>query len=309
MIKPAKNIETGPLMKIGNLELRAKLVVEGFFSGLHRSPYHGFSVEFTEYRQYVPGDDPRYLDWNLYARSDRYYIRKFEDETNLRCFFVVDQSSSMAYGSIGYRKCDYAVTLASSLALMLHRQGDGIGLLSFAESVIDFMPAKHRKSHLRQFFHSLERAPQGKSTDIASPLEELQPLIKRRGMVVMISDFLTDLSTLEKQIQPLRAAGHEILLFQILDPAEVDFNFGDSAQFDDLESGQLMYIDPAKARKTYLQKLATHQANLHSICVRLGVGLHKVTSTDSLDLALLAFLSERQSRSRQNQRVNVGGAR
>lgn len=294
-------------MKIGNLELRAKLVVEGFFSGLHRSPYHGFSVEFTEYRQYVPGDDPRYLDWNLYARSDRYYIRKFEDETNLRCFFVVDQSTSMAYGSIDHKKCDYAVTLAASLALLLHRQGDGVGLLSFAENVIDFMPAKHRQSHLRQFFHSLEREPQGGSTQLAPPLEELQTLIKRRGMIVMISDFLTDLSTLESQLQPLRAAGHEVLLFQVLDPAEISFEFAHAAQFDDLESRQQMYIDPAKARADYLARFGEHQRSLEEICMRLGVGFNRVASNDPLDIALLAFLSERQRKSRQNQRANAGG--
>ena len=144
----AQFISPQALMAIKNLEMRARVVVEGFWNGLHRSPYHGFSVEFTEYRQYTPGDDPRYLDWRLYARSDRYYIKKFEDETNLRCHLLVDGSRSMAYGSLAWTKAEYAATLAATLAYFLHQQGDAIGLLTFDETIRDYLPARHRRPAL-----------------------------------------------------------------------------------------------------------------------------------------------------------------
>ena len=152
------------LMAIRNLELRARVVVEGFWKGLHRSPYHGFSVEFTEYRQYSPGDDTRYLDWRLYARSDRHYLKRFEDETNLRCHLLVDQSRSMDYGSLTYSKSDYARTLAATLAWFLHGQGDAVGLLSFDERVRDYLPPRHRHGHLRQLMLALG-TPAGRAPD------------------------------------------------------------------------------------------------------------------------------------------------
>src|ERR1044071_9953084 len=154
-------IDPAALMRIKSMQLRARVVVEGFLSGLHRSPYHGFSVEFTEYRQYSPGDDLRYLDWRLYARTDRYYIKKFEDETNLRCHLLVDQSRSMEYGSRGYTKAQYAATLAATLAYFLHLQGDAVGLLTFTDQVRDYLPARHRAGHLRQIMVALESPSAG----------------------------------------------------------------------------------------------------------------------------------------------------
>src|SRR6266496_2498866 len=161
------------LMSIRNLELRAKVVVEGFWNGLHRSPYHGFSVEFTEYRQYSPGDDPRYLDWRLYARSDRYYIKKFEDETNLRCQLLVDNSRSMTYGSLDYSKAQYANTLAATLAYFLYLQGDAVGLLTFDEKIREYLPARHRTGHLRHLMLRLEQPAGGSATDLTAPLEHI----------------------------------------------------------------------------------------------------------------------------------------
>src|SRR3954467_2616943 len=178
------------LMNIENLELRARVVVEGFWNGIHRSPYHGFSVEFTEYRQYTIGDDPRYLDWRVLARSDRYFIKKFEDETNLRCYLVADQSRSMTYGSAGYNKAQYAATLAATLAYFLYLQGDAIGLLAFDERVRDFVPARHRTGHLRQLMLMLEKEAGGKATDLAGPLKRTVELIRKRSLVVVLSDFL-----------------------------------------------------------------------------------------------------------------------
>src|SRR5271166_2529165 len=166
------------LMAIRNLELRARVVVEGFWKGLHRSPYHGFSAEFTEYRQYSPGDDTRYLDWRLYARTDRHYLKRFEDETNLRCHLLVDQSPSMTYGSLAYSKADYVRTLAATLAWFLHGQGDAVGLVSFNERVRDYFPPRHRHGHLRQLMLALERPAEGRITNVGEPLRRVAELAR-----------------------------------------------------------------------------------------------------------------------------------
>src|ERR1043166_8723877 len=211
------------LMSIKNLELRARVVVEGFWHGLHRSPYHGFSVEFTEYRQYSPGDDPRYLDWRLYARSDRYYIKKFEDETNLRCHLLVDNSRSMTYGSLGYTKAQYANTLAATLAYFLYLQGDAVGLLTFDEQIREYLPARHRIGHLRHLMLKLEQPAGGTATDLSAPLRRIVDVVKKRALMILISDLPAPIETLEKNLIALTASGHEILLFQVLDPAELAF--------------------------------------------------------------------------------------
>src|SRR5436190_10913516 len=166
-------IDPPTLMRIRSLQLRARIVVQGFASGLHRSPLHGFSVEFSEYRQYTPGDDPRYLDWRLYARSDRYYLKRFEDETNLRCHLLVDLSRSMGYGSIDYTKVEYARTAAATLAYFLAMQRDAVGLVTFDERIADYVPARYRPGHLHRLMLCLERAVAGTSTDLASPLEQV----------------------------------------------------------------------------------------------------------------------------------------
>ena len=200
-------IEPKALMGIRSLELRARAVVEGFWSGLHRSPYHGFSVEFTEYRQYTPGDDLRYLDWRVYARSDRYYIKKFEDETNLRCHLVTDQSQSMAYGSGGHTKAHYAATLAATLAYFLHLQGDAVGLLTFDEAVRDYLPPRHRADHLRQLMLTLEKPAGGRTTDLATPLErmaQLAPYLKVLSVRPPDRPSGSGLSTLDSRLTAAR---------------------------------------------------------------------------------------------------------
>src|SRR4051812_36501837 len=218
----AKLIDPQALMTIRSLELRARAVVEGFWSGMHRSPYHGFSVEFTEYRQYTPGDDPRYLDWRVYARNDRYVIKKYEDETNLRVHLLADQSRSMDYGSKGYTKANYAATLSATLAYFLHLQGDAIGLLTFDEEVRDYLPARHRVGQLRQLMLALERPGSGRATNLDAPLERITSLIRKRGLVVLISDFLAPIDRFERNLIALTAGGHEVTIFQIVDPAEVN---------------------------------------------------------------------------------------
>src|SRR5262245_41562558 len=211
-------LDPAALMAIRNLELRARTVVEGFWHGLHRSPYHGFSVEFTEYRPYSPGDDPRYLDWRLVARTNRYFIKKFEDETNLRCHLLVDQSRSMTYGSRGYTKVDYARTLAATFAWFLAQQGDATGLLTFDEQVREYLPARHRLGHLRHLMLGLEKPAGGASTDLVAPLRRIAELVQKRSLMVLISDLLAPPEVLEAPLALLTAARHEVIVFQLLDP-------------------------------------------------------------------------------------------
>ncbi len=300
-------VDSKAIMSLRSLELRARVVVEGFWSGLHRSPYHGFSVEFTEYRQYVPGDDPRYLDWRVYGRSDRYYIKKFEDETNLRCHLIVDQSRSMTFQSIGHTKAEYAATLAATLAYFLHRQGDAIGLLAFDERVRDFLPARHRASHLRQLMLALERPASGKTTDLISPLRHLAEIIHKRGLMVLISDFLAPIDALDRTLAALVAGGHEVVVFQVLDPAEINFGFERESVFEDLESGQTLFIDPAVARRDYVPRFEAHNEELRRRCQTHGVAVHRLLTSEPLDFALLAFLQERARQGRQVRHRTASG--
>jgi uncharacterized protein (DUF58 family) len=303
----AKLIDPQALMTIRSLELRARAVVEGFWSGMHRSPYHGFSVEFTEYRQYTPGDDPRYLDWRVFARSDRYFIKKYEDETNLRVHLLADQSRSMEYGSAGYTKATYAATLAATLAYFLHLQGDAVGLLTFDEQVREYLPARHRVGHLRQIMLALEKPAAGRATDLVAPLERITSLIRKRGLVIMISDFLAPLDRLERNLIALTAGGHEVTVFHIADPAEQNLGLEAAAVFEDVESARRIYIDPAVARASYIRKYAAHGDALQAICRKLGIAYQPLSTAQPLELGLFEFLQQRMRRGRQFRRAAHAG--
>ena len=306
----AKLIDPQALMSVRSLELRARAVVEGFWSGLHRSPYHGFSVEFTEYRQYSAGDDPRYLDWRVFARSDRYFIKKYEDETNLRCHLLVDQSRSMTFGTRGYTKSEYAATLAATLAYFLHLQGDATGLLTFDEKVREYLPARHRFSHLRQIMLALEKPAGGAATDLLAPLERATALLRKRGLVVVLSDFLAPLGQLERKLIALTASGHDLCVFQVLDPAELNLGLEQPALFEDVESARTVYVDPAAARASYMKKLTEHIEQLRATCRKLGVHFQPVQTAEPLELALFAFMQQHLKRGRQVRPARgVGGGR
>lgn len=308
----AKFIDAPTLMSIRSLELRARSVVEGFLNGMHRSPYHGFSVEFTEYRQYTSGDDPRYLDWRVVARSDRYFIKKYEDETNLRCHLLVDQSRSMNYGSRGTTKSAYAATLAATLAYFLHLQGDATGLLTFDDQVRDYLPARHRVGHLRQLMHALERPASGRTTDLAAPLERITSLIRRRALVAFVSDFLAPIDQLERKLIALGACGHEVSVFQVLDPAERTLGVDQPAMFEDSETGRTLYLDPVSARGDYVKKLGEHCEALRAMCRKLGISYHLLVTDQPLETALFGFLQDRMKRGRQFRPAfrgsNTGGS-
>ena len=193
-------IDPAALMRIKNLQMRARVVVEGFYAGIHRSPFHGFSVEFSEYRQYTPGDDLRYLDWRLFARSDRYYVKRFEDETNLLCYLLVDVSRSMSFTSTEITKHEYARTMAATMAYFLYQQRDAAGLVVFDEGIQEYLPPRHRAGHLRHMMAALQREPAGKATDLARPLEQIAQTVRKRGQVVLISDLLAPPDVLATQL-------------------------------------------------------------------------------------------------------------
>jgi uncharacterized protein (DUF58 family) len=293
------------LMKIKSLELRAKVIVEGFMHGIHRSPYHGFSVEFTDYRQYSPGDDLRYLDWKLLARSDRKYIKRFEDETNLRCYLLADMSKSMGYGSLDWNKSEYAKTAAATFAYFLALQRDAVGLLTFDQAINEFMPARYRPGHLRRIMLSLENALGGQSTDITGALEQIAKTVRKRSLILLISDLLAPIDSLERCLGYLRSQGHEVAILRILDPTEVDFDFRESAMFLDSETGRDLYIDPQSVRNSYLEKFNAHQSAITTCCQKLGIDFHSVTTDKPLDEALSHFIMSRAERSEKSHRQQV----
>lgn len=286
-------IDPAALMRIQSLELRARVVVEGFLRGLHRSPVHGFSVEFSEYRPYTPGDDPRHLDWRVYARTDRHTIKRFEDETNLRCYLLLDLSRSMGYGSLPYSKGEYAKTACATLAHFLASQRDAVGLMTFDEDVVEYLPARYRPGHLHRLIVCLERLCSGTSTDLGAPIERIARVVTKRSLVILISDLLAPLESLEVELGALRSRGHEVVILRVLDPSEESFGFTTPSIFRDVESGRDLYVDPESIRGGYLRRFADHAAALRRICDDLGIDLHRFTSDRPLELALLDFVSSR----------------
>lgn len=302
---PQTAINPKALLAIRDLEMRARVVVDGLWSGLHRSPLEGFSVEFTEYRQYSPGDDLRYLDWRALARTDREYIKKFEDETNLRCHIVLDTSRSMLFGSLDYKKSDYARTLAATLAYFLIQQRDVVGLSIFDSEIREYLPARWRPGQLRHLLSKLEREPEGRETNLGHALEEVAKLNQKRSLILIISDFLTAPTEWEVELGHLVAMRHDVRALQILDPAELSLNFGSAAQWEDLETGKRLYIDPDVARNDYLKKFSAHQGQVKQTFDQRGVSFQTVATDTPLDYVLLDMIKNgglAKQTTRSNQR-------
>ena len=282
------------LMRVKSLELLARMVMEGFWKGMHRSPYHGFSVEFSQYRPYARGDDTRFIDWKVMARSDRAFIKKFEDETNLRAHLLLDRSRSMTYGSGDYSKAYYAATFAATLAYFLMGQNDAVGLTTFDRRVDEHIPARNRPGQLRRLLLQLEKAPLCEGTDLGAAMKGLHELIRKRSLVVLMSDLLAQLEDLEKQIGYFAAGRHEIAVFQFLDPRELDFEFTKATHFRDSESNEDLFIDPAVARAEYLERLNTHLEAIRKLCSRHGVAYRLVPTNEPLEQVLFEFVNLRR---------------
>jgi uncharacterized protein (DUF58 family) len=285
-----KTIDPEALLAIRDLELRARIVVDGLWSGLHRSPYHGFSVEFSEYRQYSPGDDLRYLDWKALARTDREYLKIFEDETNLRCTIAMDSSKSMNFSSISYPKSEYAKTLAATLSYFLLRQRDIVGLARFDEDISDYLAARWRPGHLKRVFALLERSSEGGATNISKTLASLARLCRKRGLLIIISDFLSDAEAWRQPLAHLTAMGHDVRALQVLDPSEENLEFGKAAYWEDIESGETLYVDPDSLRKRYRERFSARQGQLLDVFRSTGVRHQTITTNQALDQALLNFV-------------------
>jgi len=283
------------LARIGSLELLARAVVEGFMSGLHRSPFTGFSTEFTEYRQYNAGDDLRYLDWRLLARTDRYFIKKYRADTNTQCHLLVDTSASMNYAhASSVTKLQYAQFLAASLAYLLNRQQDAVGLVAFADKIHTQVPARNRTGHMRTIFGNLSLLQPGGETQLAASLHQLAEILTRRGIVVIISDFYDQPDRLQEAFQHLRFRGHDLVAFQVLDQNELDFDFTDPVLLlEDAETQEQMPVLPDVVRSGYRDRMRKHVEEMRRCTSANNVDYEMLTTKQPLDFALFSFLSRR----------------
>jgi uncharacterized protein (DUF58 family) len=290
-------LDPAVIARLGTMELKARTVVEGFLSGLHRSPYRGFSVEFAEYRQYLPGDDLSTMDWKVYARSDRYYVKKYEEETNLECHLLLDVSASMTYrGGAPMTKLEYGSVLAASLAFLMNRQRDATGLIAFDDRIRLRMPARARRGHLHSLLLALERLEPGVRSDVARPLHLLSEALVKRSLVVLISDLLDEPEAAIKGLKHLRFRGTDVVVFQVLDPHELTFPFRGASRFHDVESAEEVMADPAKIRKSYLRALAGLTLRYDRELRGSGIDYVQLDTSQPLDFALLAYLSARARR-------------
>ena len=290
-------LDPGVIARLGTMELKARTVVEGFLSGLHRSPYKGFSVEFAEYRQYLPGDDLNTLDWKVYARTDRHYVKKFEEETNLECHILLDQSASMAYrGAAPMSKLEYGSVLAASLAFLMNRQRDATGLIAFDEQIRVRLPAAARSGHLHSLLLALERLQPGRLSNVGRPLHQLAEALLKRSLIVLISDLLDDPEPVIKGLRHLKFRGTDVVVFQVLDPNELTFPFKTAATFTDIETAETVVADPASARKEYLRELAGLTLQYDRELRGAGIDYVQLDTSEPLDFALLTYLSARARR-------------
>ncbi|MBL7988945.1 MAG: DUF58 domain-containing protein [Chlorobi bacterium] len=283
------------LSRIESLELRARLVVEGFITGLHRSPYHGFSVEFAEHRQYMPGDEIRAIDWKVYGRTDRYYIKQYEEETNLKGYVIVDASASMGYASAGNpTKFQYATSLAAALALLMIRQRDAAGLGMYDTELRNYLPASSRTSYLQEILRTLANARTAGGTGTARSLHVMAERIRRRGLVVVISDFFDDPAQVISALQHFRHKRNEVVAMQLLDPLERTFDFGNDATFRDMESGEQMVTQPYQIRKAYAQAMSDFTDHLKRECREHGIDYVLMDTATPFDVGLAEYLNKRK---------------
>jgi uncharacterized protein (DUF58 family) len=287
-------LDPAVVARLGTLELKARTIVEGFLSGLHRSPFKGFSVEFAEYRQYMPGDDLSTIDWKVFARSDRHYVKKFEEETNLDCHVMIDVSGSMGYGSRGITKHEYSMCLAASIGYLMSRQRDAVGLTAFDDRIVSMLPASSRPGHLRAFLLTLDRLRIGKETNVSKPLHQLADSLTKRGMVVLISDLLDDPASVVRGLKHFQFRGTDVIVFHVLDPDELEFPFERATRFEDLETREEVMAVPAVVRTHYLDAIGGLIDRYRRDLGGCGIDYHLLTTTEPLEMALLAYLSTRE---------------
>ncbi|MDE2824878.1 MAG: DUF58 domain-containing protein [Gemmatimonadota bacterium] len=333
MAEVPRFLDPRTLSSLSSMEMRARIVVEGFVSGLHKSPYRGFGVEFVEYRQYTPGDDIRHVDWKAVARSDRYYVKEYEDETNLQCVILLDRSASMGYGgqrsgrsgrsrltrrsgrfrrsglssqtrqddgqdglaavTTALDKLEYGSYLAASLAYLILRQGDGVGLVTFDQAVHNYLPPSSKNTQWLAIHSTLDELRADEGTDMGRPLHELAESMPRRGLVILISDLIDDVEQMMNALMHFRFKGHEVLVFHIVDREELTFPFSETARFDDPETGERITVAPSAIRADYLAAVEEFMESIRTGCAKIQVDYERMETDRPLDFALFSYLSRR----------------
>ena len=287
------------IRRIHSMELRARNIVEGFLSGMHRSPYFGQSVEFVQHRQYAPGDDLRHIDWKVFGRQDRLYIKQYEEDTNLRCTLLMDASKSMQYGRGPLNKFDYGATLCACLAYLTLRQQDSVGLTVFDQKIRARLPWRSSRSHLQSIYKSLQNAPTTDKTDIKGVFREINDTYPKRSLMVIASDFLGAEAEALKGLGQLRKSGHDVLVFHVLDDDELDFPFNDPTRFEGMESLDSLTCNPRALRDGYLEALNRFLDRVRHTCATYQIDYQLVRTSRSLDAALSSYLSSRMAHMRK----------
>jgi uncharacterized protein (DUF58 family) len=298
-LDPRKYLDPKFLQKILRLEVKARLIVEGFISGLHRSPYHGFSVEFAEHREYVPGDDIRHIDWKVYGRSDRFYIKQYEEETNLKSYILLDASESMRYGGEGVTKYQYGTYVAAAIAYLLMRQQDAVGLGIFDRELRTYLPPASSQAHFFNMVRELDRQDTAKKTDIGGILGVFADRAKRKGLILIISDMFDALDRIERGLKQLRHKDHEVILFHVLDHDELSFPFQRMTLFEGLEEYPQLLVNPRSLRQAYLDELTAFRETLKRECRNTDIDYVGLDTSQKLDVALTAYLAARAGRMRR----------
>jgi uncharacterized protein (DUF58 family) len=296
-IPGARFMDPVVLARIGNLELVARAVVDGFINGLHKAPYFGASVDFAEHRGYVPGDDIRRMDWKLWARTDRYYIKEYEAESNMNFSVLLDVSKSMGYGSGAITKLDYARILTACLTNLVHHQRDRVGLVAFDNDVVEHVPPSAK--HMDTVLHVLDRLKPSAPGSLREPLHKMAEHFGRRGTLVVISDFYEDPESVVDAVTPLRFRGNDLIVFHVLDPAELEFGFSDAQAFEDLETGEQMPVVPDALRREYQSLVRAHVDALAQRFSEVRVDYTLLDTSKPLDYALFRYLSGREKVSRR----------
>ena len=288
------------IKRISRLEMRARHVVEGFLAGMHRSPYFGQSVEFLQHRQYTPGDDPRFVDWKVWARQDRLYVKQFEEDTNLRATLLVDVSASMRYGSRALSKYEYGCTLAACLAYLILRQQDAVGCLAFDERVRTIVPQRTKRNHLDSVIQALDTSDPQNRTNLYEILRTAAESYPRRGLMVLVSDLLVQREGLFRGLRLLRSRGHDVLVFHVMDDDELDFPFHGPTRFEGLELPRHLSCNPRALRAGYLTALSAYLEEVRRGCAGNNVDYALLRTSQPLDAALASYLSKRLASQRRN---------
>ena len=289
-------LDPAALSRLGSMELVARLVVEGFITGLHKSPYQGFSVEFAEHRQYMPGDEIRYIDWKVFGKSDRYYVKKFEEETNLRAYIVLDASASMnyKYDDKGLTKFQYACYCVASLSYLMLKQRDSVGMAIFDTHIKEYIPPRGAATHLKAILSSLENTQPGNETDLSTIFNELAKRIVRRGLVIVISDLLDEPSKVLSALKHLRHRKHEVIVFHLLDKAEVTFPFEGPVVFQDMETARTLPTQAEALKAGYLEQLEGFIQDYRRGCGGNSIDYVQIDTSTPFDYALSSYLAHRK---------------